>query len=211
MAPNRFVNELAEELKREGLIDDTSTIHHVDDVLGAIQGATGTAASAFDTPPLSVEQLRKTVEETRNAIGSADYASILPEAELKKYWAEMKDVAEKENVSLLGVSGALTMHSLNKVTDLGKGALTTVKLAGGMFNEHIITHYTDSLETIRERGFFETVSESSEPYVEAVWNNFAQDRETWTEELVTGRVLKKAYTSLKRWFGGSNAEAASRK
>ena len=52
-----YVQELADELKKQGLIDDTSTIQHVEDVLNAIQDSSGNAASLFDTPPLSVDQL----------------------------------------------------------------------------------------------------------------------------------------------------------
>ena len=202
-----FLGELAEELKRDGLIDDTSTIHHVDDVLGAIQQASGTAASAFDTPPLSVDQLRQTMDETRSAITSADYTSILPEAELKQYWDEMKQVAQKEDVSLLGVSGALTMHSLDKFTSAGRGALTTARVAGGLLNRQIIGHYADSLVAVKQRGFYETVRESSGPYVEAVWNNFSHDRETWTEEVVTGRAFQKALNGIKGWMADSAQDA----
>jgi len=68
-----YVLELAEELKREGIIDETSTIHHVDDVLAAVQQTSGEAAGLFDTPPLSVEQMQQTLDQTRAAASSADF------------------------------------------------------------------------------------------------------------------------------------------
>ncbi len=49
-----YLKELAVELEKQGIIDESSTIHNVDDILDAIQGASGNMASKFDKPPLSV-------------------------------------------------------------------------------------------------------------------------------------------------------------
>ena len=197
-----YVQELAKELKEQGLIDETSTIHHADDLLESLQKASGRAASLFDTPPLSIEQLKESLEETRAAAASADFATLLPEAELKQYWKEMREIAGRENVSLLGVSGAMTMHGFGKLKTVSHGALTGVRVAGGLFNRHVIGHYVDSLETLRRQGFYRTVRDSYAPYVDAVWSNFSVDRETWTAEIVSGRALGKAFRAVKGWFGG---------
>ncbi len=196
-----YVRELAVELQQQGLVDETSTIHNIDDVLEAVQTASGKAASTFDTPPLSVEQLKQSLKETREAVNSADYRSVLPEAELEKYWNEMREVAKRENVSLLSISGAMTMHSLGKIKTASRGALTGVQVAGGLFNRHVLGHYVDSLEQIRDRGFYQTVRENSAPYIDAVWNNFATDKESWTERIASGRVFGKACSALTGWFG----------
>ena len=78
-----YTRELATELKQKGLIDEKSTIDSVDELLGAIQGATGEAAGMFDTPPLSVSDLKATLEATRTALNGADIASVIPESELE--------------------------------------------------------------------------------------------------------------------------------
>lgn len=195
-----YVLELAEELKEKGLIDETSTINHIDDVLEAIQNSTGEAASMFDTPPLSVEQLKKSLAETRDAITSTDYTAVLPESEITQYWNEMKGIAAREQTNLLSVSAALTMHSLGKLKTVSHGALTGVQVAGGLFNRVVIGHYVDSLSEIHERGYYTTLTESSAPYIEAVWNNFSVDRDTWTEGLVSGRTFSKAFETVTGWF-----------
>lgn len=195
-----YVRELAEELKQQGLIDDTSTIHHADDVLEALKRSSGSAASLFDTPPLSVDELKRSLEETRAAAASADLTTMLPEAEVRKYWSEMRDIAGREHVSILGVSGALTMHSLGKLKTVSHGALSSVRVAGGLFNRHVIGHFAESLAIVQKRGFYETVRESYAPYVDAVWSNFNADRKTLTEEIVTGRALGKALQTFTGWF-----------
>ena len=198
-----YLVELGEELKKQGLIDEDSTITQVDDVLEAIQHASGTAAGLFDTPPLSTDQLKETLDETRTAVkAAADYKKVLPEAELKRYWEEMREVAEREDVSLLGVSGAMTMHSLGKVKTVSQGALTGVMVAGGLFNRHVVGHYLDSLKNIHERGLYQTLHDSSAPYIEGVWSNFESNRPTITEDVVSGRAIGKIYDKLTGWLGG---------
>ncbi|GAB4139409.1 MAG: hypothetical protein Tsb009_08310 [Planctomycetaceae bacterium] len=195
-----YLNELANELKSQGLIDKNSTINRVEDVLAAVQNATGKAATLVDTPPLSVDQLKETLDETRKAIASTNYLDVLPQSELKNYWNEMKEISKRENVGLIGVSGALTMHTLGKLRNASVGAFTGVKIAGGIFNRNVVGHYVDSLKTVRERGFYQTLRESSIPYIEAIWNNFSQDRTTWTEELITGRAIGRAFKAVTGFF-----------
>jgi hypothetical protein len=129
-----------------------------------------------------------------------DVRKVLPEAELKRYWEEMREIARRENVSLVGVSGALTMHALGKVATVTRGTLSGVTVAGGLFNRVVISHYVDALKDVRERGFYQSLRESSAPYVEAVWTNFRVDRSTWTEELLSGRAIGNAWKSVRGWF-----------
>ena len=195
-----YVQELAAELKKQGLIDENATITRVDDVLEAVRSSTGHAAGLFDAPPLSVDELKQTLEQTRTAILSADYRRMIPESEISTYWNEIREIAERENVSMIGVSGALTMHTLQKVSTVSRGALCGVQVVGGLFSRHIIGHYANALKTIQERGFYETLCESSAPYIEAVWSNFAADRETWTEQLLSGKMFGRAYDLVTGWL-----------
>lgn len=196
-----YVQELAAELQKQGLIDEDATIHNVEDILKAVQDSSGNAASMFDTPPLSVAQLRETLAATKASLESVDVTSILPEAELKKLWSEMRDVSTRDNVSLLGVSGAVTMGMLNRVKTVSQGTLTGAMVVGGLFNRHVVSHYQNSLHTIIERGLYETLRETSAPYITAVWNNFGADKSTWTEEVISGRALKKSgFEKLTGWF-----------
>ncbi len=193
-----YVQELAKELESQGLIDDTSTIHHVDDVLEAVQNASGKSASMFDTPPLSVDQLRKSLNETREAINSADITNLMPESEMTAYWNEIREISDKEDISLLGVSGTITMHSLNKLGTFTKGTITGVQVAGGLFNQHVIGHYVESLAAVRDEGLFNVLDRTSTPYIEAVWTNFSGHKETFTETIFNGKLFSK----IGGWFSG---------
>jgi hypothetical protein len=196
-----YVAELARELKDQGLIAEDSTIANMDDVLGAIQQASGCAAGMLDTPPLSVEELKISLDETRKALMSANPVHVIPQAEVARYWNEMNEIARRDGVSLIDVSSALTLHTLGKLGTITRGTLTSVKVAGGLVNRHVIAHYAESLETLRRKGFYQTVRECYEPYIDAVWQNFSPQRATWTGELVSGRLPGRILRGVRGWFG----------
>lgn len=191
-----YVREVALELKQQGVIDDASTIHQIDDILDAIQRSSGSAASTFDKPPLSVDELRTTLGQIRAELGDADLKKLLPEHEVRRLWTEMQSAATQEHVGLLGVSSAMTMQMLDEVKTVSTGALTGIRVAGGLFDRNVLDHYRESLTRIRENGFYDTVAESYKPYVDALWHNFAGERETWTEQLLDPNNITKTVNKL---------------
>lgn len=197
-----YVAEVAKELQAQGVIDDASTIHHVDDILDAIQRASGSAASTFDKPPLSVAELRRSIDETRQSLAQADVRKLIPQAELAGYWNEMQQAAAAENVSLLDVSAAITMNTLSRVSTVSQGALTGVRVAGGILNRNVLGHYRDSLNRLIEKGFYEMVRESYQPYVDAVWSNFSSEKKSWTEQVLDPNNISLGMTKVWGLFEG---------
>jgi hypothetical protein len=203
-----YLQELAAELQAQGVIDDASTIHHVDDLLAAVATAGKTTATAFDTPPLSIEGLRDTVSQTRAALASVNPASLLPQSEVTNLWNDIQDLAEREGVNPFALSGAMTLYSLDKVGRLGTGALSSVRVAGNLLDRHILDHYTDALQEIRSKGIYATLAESSRPYMQAVWANFSTERPTITEDLLSGKYVGQAWGAVRRWLGAAETPAA---
>ncbi len=194
-----YIEELARELQSQGLIDDASTIHHVNDVLDAVQRASGTAANTLDQPPLSVDALKLSLEQTRKAVLEVDPRQLLPEAEIHKLWSGMRDLAASENVSLLGASGAVAMQALSTVKSVSQGALTSVVVAGQIINRTVLSHYVDALNRVKEQGLWASVRDTYEPYVDGVWNNFRTDRRTWTDALLDPATYEKAWNGVRKW------------
>ena len=84
-----YLKELATELKAEGIIAEDSTIDHVNDLLAAVSDASAATGKVFNTPPLSANALRQSIEETRTALQSANPAQMLPQAEVRRMWEEI--------------------------------------------------------------------------------------------------------------------------
>ncbi|NQU23589.1 MAG: hypothetical protein HQ567_20090 [Candidatus Nealsonbacteria bacterium] len=200
-----YLHELAAELKERGVIDENSTIDRVDDLLDAVADTARTTASAFDTPPLSVEGLKRTIDQTREAAGRIDATAALPEAEVRRLWDEIHETATSQGVNPFAVSSAMTLYSLNKIGLIGHGALSTVKAAGTLLDRHVADHYRTSLNDVREKGIYASLAETSGPYVDAVWLNFSTQKKTITEDLVTGKLIGKAWGAARRWLGADDS------
>jgi hypothetical protein len=200
-----YLRELSRELKAQGVIDERSTIDHVDDLLAAVAKTSSMTASAFDTPPMSVDGLRQTIEETRQSIKTVDPTKVIPQAELERLWRDMQELARRDGVSLLDVSGTMTLYSLDRMAKLARGALSSVRVAGSLFDRHVMDHYEQAVIEIRGKGLYATLAETSGPYIEAVWRNFASDRSTITEDLASGKLAGQVWGAVCRWLGAARA------
>lgn len=199
-----YLEELAGQLKAQGVIAEDSTVDHVDDLLKAVATATTTGAAAFDTPPLSVDGLKQTIDQTRKAVAQIDPATVLPQAEVKRLWDDMHELATSQGVDPLAISGAATIYALDKIGHVGRGALSTVRAAGILFDRHVIDHYTEALDDIRRRGIYASLAETSRPYIAAVWNNFSSETATVTEDVVSGRLAVRIWRRVRGWFRRGN-------
>lgn len=199
-----YLNELSEQLKKEGVIDEDSTISNAADLLDAIGEASNETANAFDTPPISLEGLRATLDETTDNLAKIDPSKILPKSEIDKFWAEMQSISKDQDVNLIHLSSAITMYTLNQVETVSQGALTTITVAGSLMDKHVLQHYWNGLDEISERGIYTIISESSQPYIAAIWHNFDSDRETVTEDIVSGKIAGKVWSGIKGLFGNES-------
>ena len=196
-----YLQELAIELKREGVIDENSTIDHAGDLLDAIRESSAVGAKVFDTPPLSIEGVTKAIQQTTTSVMKIDPTKVLPAAEIERMWREMHEVSRGEDVSLLEVSGAMTLHTLDRLGKAGQGALSGISIAGSLLDRHVLDHYEKALTDLHSRGYYNTLAEVSKPYISAVWENFSTERRTVTQDLLDGTLVGQAASSVRRWFG----------
>jgi hypothetical protein len=196
-----FLRELADELKRDGVIDEASTIHHVEDLLAAVASASSLTAGSFNMPPLSVDGLRETIDQTREALRTIDPARVIPQSEINRVWSDMRELAKRDGVSPLAISGAMTLYTLSSMHTAARGAMSSVRVAGRLFDRHVIDHYEAAIGQIRSRGVYSVLRDTSGPYVEAVWQNFSAGRSTVTEDLLTGRLWARGRDAVRRWRG----------
>ncbi|WP_164103767.1 hypothetical protein [Candidatus Laterigemmans baculatus] len=195
-----LLKELTVELKKQGIIDQESTVDHVSDFVTALSEASGQTVQSLDCPPINVAGLQQTIEQTRQALGRIDPAQLLPQSEINRLWAEMEATANEAEVGLLDVSATMTMFAMNRLSLATRGALSSVTVAGNLFDQHVLQHYIDGLAAIHAEGLYATLRTASSPYVEAVWRNYEAERETWTEELLSGRLAGRTWTTVWNWL-----------
>ena len=54
---------------------------------------------------------------------------MIPQAEVQRLWHDIHETATSQGVNPLAVSSAMTLFSLGKIADVGRGALSTVTAA----------------------------------------------------------------------------------
>ncbi|MCC9602706.1 hypothetical protein LOC67_19315 [Stieleria sp. JC731] len=197
---SHYLKRLSEELKREGIIDEASSIDRVSDLIDALHQTGSRASKAAEAPPLSLEAMTITITEIAAQVQQVDPTDILPQSEINRIWQEMEAAADQTGVGIWDIGTTMTMFAIDRLSLSTRGALSTVRVAGSLLDEHFFSHYGEALVAIREDGFYETLSKSSAPYLDAVWHNFDSGRETWTEELITGRMPRKWWSSFVGWF-----------
>ena len=148
----------------------------------------------FDQPPLSIEGLKDTVTKARASFAGVDASKVISKDELAALWKRIGDISRRDRVSPLRVSGLVTLGTLEKIANLGDGALSSAQAVGTLFDRHVLDHYRAVVRELEEQGFYRTLAAFGKPYAQAAWRNFSPRRETLTERLAdraTDRLLSK--------------------
>lgn len=167
-----YLKALEDELAKAGVLADGAHFTSVNDLLGALEGATGTSASLIDMPPLELTELRRSVAELQR-----DATSLPTRAELAALFDGLQRTARIEGRSLLDVS-----------TGVGLAFLTSARNVG---REHVVAPYKEDWKPLRDEGFAAYATRISGPYRAAITGHFDRTRETWTETGVP---------RLRRWW-----------
>jgi hypothetical protein len=157
-----YLEVLVAELKRAGVLAEGVEVKSMDDLLGALESASGTTARLVDLPPLELAGLRASISELRSS------ASELPTPkQLAALYAGLRRTAARERQSMLEVSSGMGLAFLLSARHVGR--------------EHVVVPYREDWKPLREEGFAAYARRVSGPYRAAMTAHFDRKRETWTE------------------------------
>lgn len=159
-----FLRALEDELASAGLLLEGTHFGSVDQLIGALEGTTGTTARAIDLPPLELSELKRSLSELRGSMSSLPSA-----AELMRLFNGLVATAAAERRSLLEVSTGVGLAFVTSATHVGR--------------EHVWAPYREDWEPLRREGFGAYAGRISRPYREAVLSHFDSDRRTFTERV----------------------------
>lgn len=181
-----FLRALEDELAASGLLADGTHFGSVDQLIGALEGTTGTTARAIDLPPLELSELKRSLAELRESV------QTLPSpTDLMRLFNGLVATAAMEQRPLLEVS-----------TGIGLAFLTSAKNVG---REHVWAPYREDWEPLRNEGFASYARRVARPYRDAVVSHFDGNRVTVTERLPrassprSGRVEASARPAAAAW------------
>ncbi len=160
-----YLDAFVAELKHAGVVAHAAELRTVDELLAALEGATGTTARLIDVPPLEVQALRRSLADLRS-----DATGLPTPAELAALYDGLRTVARRERRSLLEVSVGMGLAFFNAARKVGR--------------QHVLDPYTQDLRPVRDEGFGAYAARVSKPYAQAVARHFDPSRSTLTERTV---------------------------
>ncbi len=159
-----YLRALEEELIHAGVLAEGAHFRSVDDLLGALEGSTGTTANLIDLPPLELRELRTSLAELRG-----DAASLPSPKELAQLFDGLVRTARLEGRSLLQVSSGVGLAFLSSARNVTR--------------THLVTPYGEDWQPLRNEGFGAYAARIAGPYRTAINGHFDSRRTSWTERL----------------------------
>ena len=157
-----YLDALVGELKAAGVLARDAEFGSVDDLLAALEGASGTTARLIDIPPLEVEGLKQSLTDLRD-----DAKSLPTPPELAAVYQGLLAEADREQRSLLEVSLGMGIAFFNSARKVGR--------------QHLLDPYTEDLQPVRDEGFAAYARRVGAPYAQAVTRHLDPRRATLTE------------------------------
>jgi hypothetical protein len=170
-----YLQAFVAELVRAGVLPEDSRPGSVDELLGALEGVSGTSARLVDIPPLELAALRDSLAEIRR-----DAASLPSPDELARVFDGLREAARRERASLLEVSVGVGLAFFNSARHVGR--------------QHLLDPYAEDLRPLRAEGLGAYARRVSRPYADAVARHFDAETHTLTERGL-GRLRRGAETS----------------
>ena len=157
-----YLDALVTELKVAGVLAEEAQLGSVDDLLGALEGSSGTAARLIDIPPLELAALRRSLSDLR-----ADAGGLPSPSEMRSLFDGLRATAVRERRTLLEVSTGVGIAFFNSARHIGR--------------QHVLDPYGEDLKPLRDEGFGAYAARVSRPYGAAIARHFDPGRATMTE------------------------------
>ena len=184
-----LIPQLADELKKQRLLDDGTTFESVDQVLDGLEKTSARMASAINTLPLDVASLRSEWNAIREEARKLQPSSLPSPDMVTGVWNRLRAEAEAQNRSVFETSSALALSTLRSVPDglrwLSVSAVVGAGRTGRVFGETLLEHYRQTLDEVRQTGYAEYASRQLGPYVKAAVAQFSPEQQTLTERLLS--------------------------
>jgi len=189
----RLIPEIAEALRAEGLVGETSRIESVDQLLDALEKTSSRLAQTMYVPPLNVAELRKEWQAIRNQARGANPLQLPSAAAVGRQWGQLQEESARQGRSIFETSSLVAIAAVRALP--GKARWLTVstgvgaRRAGKLLAADILDGYSQTLDELRTVGYVSYAKRQLSPYLRACVEQFSQQQRTLTQRLL-GRMRK---------------------
>lgn len=159
-----YLQALEDELANAGVLAPATHFGSVDQLLGVLEGTTGTTARLIDLPPLELSELRRSMGELKE-----DVTSLPSTSEMANLFDGLKRTAALEDRTLLEVSAGVGLAFLTSGRNVAR--------------DHVVAPYREDWAPLRREGFAAYAARVAGPYRSAISGHFDPGKKSITERL----------------------------
>jgi hypothetical protein len=183
-AGRQIVQEIAGELKEEGLLAHEGGFESIDQLLDGLEQTASQVADVVNTPPLDVAGLRKEWNEFRMSAAKIPPRNLPSVQLIRRHWEDLKQTAAAQNRSVFELSSVMAIAAVSRTPEsllrLARAANRVVWRTGEMFAGSWLNYYSQTLHEIGERGYTAYWAEAFRPYLRAAAEQFSPEHPSLT-------------------------------
>lgn len=188
-----LIPEIAEALKAEGLLDSSTQIESVDQLLDGLEQTSSRIARVVNAPPLDVAELRTEWRGIRKLARRSKAAQLPSPVAITNQWAEIKTESTRQGRSIFETSSLMAIAAVRGLPGRARWlSLSTqvgARRAGRVLATDILDGYRETLTELRKAGYLTYARRQLSPYLRACVDQFSKERPTLTQRLLN-RVRK---------------------
>ncbi|HXW07630.1 MAG TPA: hypothetical protein VD833_20540 [Vicinamibacterales bacterium] len=183
-----FIPEIADALKKEGLLEQDAEFSSVDQVLDGLERTSSRLASTINAPPLDVAGLRREWQDLRAGARSLQ-PSALPSGEtIGHLWSQLRSESDRQHRSVFETSSLMALSAVQAVPDgvrwLSRSTRVGATRSGQILAAALLDHYRQTLAGIGREGYLQYAHRHLRPYVRGAVRQFSPARRTLTERAI---------------------------
>ncbi|MGA2714729.1 MAG: hypothetical protein ABSG41_16640 [Bryobacteraceae bacterium] len=189
---HKLMQEIAEALKEEELLEVDARFETMDQVLGGLEKTSAHLALTLNMPPMNVAALRLEWETLKTEIKSIPPDRIPALDRLERTWEALRASAQTQNRTVFAVSSLMAISTLSHVPAnllwLSKATRSAARRTSGIVGGAILDHYSTALDDISRTGFLGYWKREFRPYLRTAAAQFAPEHGSLTEQLFRVRA-----------------------
>jgi len=184
----QLIPEIAEELKKAGLLDASKSFATMEQLLGGLEGSAAQLAETVNVPPLDVAGLRSDWSKLVTEVKRLPAPQLPSRASVRRVWNELRAEAASQERSVFVLSSLLALDAVGSLPQralvLSRSAAIALSHSGTVVADALLAHYRGALAEIRDTGVVTYALRQLTPYGRAALAAFRPSRETLTDRLL---------------------------
>jgi hypothetical protein len=187
----KFIQELAESLRQDGLLEGGAPFETMEQVLDGLEKSSGRLAAALNLPPLDIPGLRNEWDQLKEALRRIPPKNLPSLERVERVWKNLRLAAQEQGRPVFLVSSVMALSALSHIPAnmlwLSRATRSAARRTSQVIGETILNHYTSALAEIRSTGFGVYWTREFRPYLRGAAEQFAREHESLTERLLRHR------------------------